>query len=116
LARGAQVAALHLHAALEELIFRIHHQEEFRATEADLGGDRLGGAVSARQVANPLPKDPATPALRDKRLPITRLKFELQNPGDAFVVFQVADTNASPEVEKLRPETQSEFGEGLDRR
>jgi hypothetical protein len=79
-----------------------------------MGGDRLGGAVSARQVANPLPKDPATPALRDKRLPITRLKLELQNSGDAFVVFQVADPNASPEVEKLRPETQDEFGEGLD--
>ncbi len=43
--RGFDIAALHLHAALEQALARIHHHEELRTAEADMGTFRLGCAV-----------------------------------------------------------------------
>ena len=65
--RGSDVAALDLHAALEQALAGIHRHEELRTAEADMGTFRLGRAVRSGQVPDPLPIDAAAPPFRDER-------------------------------------------------
>ena len=109
-ARGLHVAAFHLQSALEDFRLRLHTDEKLGTAKTDAGRNRLGIAVGAWQKGDPLPEDTTAPALGDKALPITRLQRQLQDAGDALILFQVSHMNAAAEVQKFRPETDGRCG------
>jgi len=108
-----QQAPLHLQPALEAPLIGIDHEEELGAPEADLGGEGLGSPIGFGQETDPLPVDPAAPALGDKRLPVPRFQGNLQNTGDAFVVIQISDPNPPTKVQELRTESSALRGKSL---
>ena len=108
-----QQAPLHLQPALEAPLIGIDHEEKLGATEADLGGEGLGGPIGFGQETDPLPVDPAAPALGDEGLPVPCLQGNLQNAGDAFVVIQISDPNSAAKVQELRTESSVLRGEPL---
>ncbi len=104
-ARGPDVAALHLHAAREAPLVGVHRHEELRAPEADAARLRLGGPVRSIQKADPLPEDAAAPALGDELLAVLGLERALEDLRDSLVRLEVPDVNAAREVEELGAKT-----------
>ena len=57
-------------------------------------------------------KTPAAPALRDESLLIARLQGQLQDAGDALILFQISHMDAAAEIQEFRPETNRRGGQG----
>ena len=112
-AQGTEAAALDLQAAFEKLLVGVHGNKKLRAAKTHLRGKRLRLAVGAREEGDPLPEDPAAPALGYKTLAVTRLELCLKQARDPLVVFEVADPDAALKVQKLWPEANRGSRNGL---